>query len=71
MLRPSASPSRKADSSTRRSNPLTISTGAAIILVGEEAEQLDAVHPRHAKVERDHVGAVGEECVAEFLVVGR
>ena len=70
MFRPSASPRRKADSSTRRSKPLTISTGAAIILVGEEAEQLDAVHARHAEVERDHVRPVCEEGLAEILVVG-
>ena len=69
MLSPSASPSRKADSSTRRSNPLMIRTGAPIILLGEEAQQLDAVHPGHAEIERDHVRALGEEGVAEFLVV--
>ena len=43
----------------------------AIILVGEEAEQLDPVHARHSKVERDHVGPVGEEGVAKLVVVAR
>ena len=45
-----------------------ISTGPAIILVGEEAQQFDPVHSGHAEVERHHLRALVEEAVAEILV---
>ena len=67
MRRPSASPRRKALSSTRRSKPEMISTGPAKP-VGEEAQQFDPVAARHAEVERDHRGALAQELGAEIVV---
>ena len=37
-------------------------------LIGEEAEQFDPVHSGHAKVERDHCGAVVDISLTKIVV---
>ena len=44
--------------------------GVAEAVTGEEPQQFDPVHPRHAEVERDHIGVVRLKRGAKLVVVG-
>ena len=70
MLRPSASPRRKADLEDAAIEAAHDEHGGAIILFCEKAQQLDAILPGMPRSSATMSGSSGGERLAELFVVG-